>query len=144
MSAANPVASGNVISAADLPSIEDTAMSEYLELVQAEYQIERGKKESFENRAGIVMALIGALLVFVMENIPFNTIINLSKTPLTFVVWIKILIGFVSYGSLIVALGFSFFYDFNSETRELSYLRNQFIFFGRRKKRCNCKNDITL
>lgn len=91
------------------PNIDDTAMVEYLELVQTEYQIERGKKDSFENRAGIIMAFVGALLVFVMDKVPLNDILALCKSPLTFVILVKIIMGIASYATLIFSLFFSFF-----------------------------------
>lgn len=100
--------SSSQISSSD-PNIDDTAMVEYLELVQTEYQIERGKKDSFENRAGIIMAFVGALLVFVMDKVPLNDILALCKSPLTFVILVKIIMGIASYATLIFSLFFSFF-----------------------------------
>ncbi|WP_456095777.1 hypothetical protein [Peptostreptococcus sp.] len=41
-------------------SVENTAILECLEVVMSEYKIERDKKQSFETRAGIIMALLGA------------------------------------------------------------------------------------
>ena len=103
-----PTQSSAIQNASQLPDVDKTAMCEYLELVQSEYSIERGKKESFENRAGIIMALIGALLVFILDKLPVNEIIKLCKDPLTFIVLIKIVIGFSAYITLIIALLFSF------------------------------------
>lgn len=100
--------SSTIQNASQLPDVDQTAMCEYLELVQSEYSIERGKKESFENRAGIIMALIGALLVFILDKLPVTDVIKLCKDPLTFVVLIKIILGFSAYITLIVALLFSF------------------------------------
>ena len=40
--------------------VENTAILESLEVVMSEYKIERDKKQSFETRAGIIMALLGA------------------------------------------------------------------------------------
>ena len=42
-----------------MPRIEDTAIVEYLDIIRREYEIERAKKQSFENRTGLVMALVG-------------------------------------------------------------------------------------
>lgn len=112
-----------------LSDVDQTAMCEYLELVQSEYSIERGKKDSFENRAGIIMALVGALLVFMLDKIPFNDVLTLCKKPLTFVVLLKIIFGFASYITLVVALFFSFLTiatrkqeNYPVETINLSYL----------------------
>ena len=44
-----PTQSSAIQNASQLPDVDKTAMCEYLELVQSEYSIERGKKESFEN-----------------------------------------------------------------------------------------------
>ena len=74
-----------------------------------EAEILNKKKESFENRAGIIMALIGALFVFVMEHISFDDIAKLCQLPLTFILLLKIIVGIGAYLLLIVALAFSFF-----------------------------------
>ncbi len=94
--------------ASQLPDVDQTAMCEYLEMIQSEYSIERGKKESFENRAGIIMALIGALLVFILDKLPVTDVIKLCRDPLTFVVLMKIIVGFSAYIALILALFFLF------------------------------------
>lgn len=91
-----------------LPDVDRTAMREYFELVQSEYSIERGKKESFENRAGIIMALIGVLLVFILDKLPLDEVLKLCKDQLTFVLLIRIILGFSTYITLIAALFFSF------------------------------------
>ena len=44
-----------------LINVSDTAIIEYLEAVKSEYDNERNKKQSFENRAGLIMALLGAI-----------------------------------------------------------------------------------
>ncbi len=51
----------------NVPIEEDTAINEYLDIVKTEYEIERGKKESFENRVGIILALVGAMCIFLLE-----------------------------------------------------------------------------
>ena len=60
-----------------VPRIEDTAIVEYLDIVRSEYEIERAKKQSFEDRAGLVMALAGALCIFLFEN--YNGVWRLSR-----------------------------------------------------------------
>lgn len=102
------VQSSTIQNSSQLPDVDQTAMCEYLNLVQSEYSIERGKKESFENRAGIIMALIGALLVFTLDKLPLNDVVKLCKDPLTFVVLTKIILGFSSYITLFASLLFSF------------------------------------
>ena len=48
-------------------SVETTAIHEYLEICIHEYDNESRIKESFENRAGILFALLSALCVFSLE-----------------------------------------------------------------------------
>lgn len=76
------------------------ALSEYFELVKNEYEIERNKKVSFENRAGIFLALIGTIGVFLFDKVQFKEIIPLFSIPLTFCVLIKIISCFLVYLSL--------------------------------------------
>ena len=52
-----------------LPKIEETAILEYLDIVKSEYETERNKKQSFENRAGLIMALLGAICIFLFEKV---------------------------------------------------------------------------
>lgn len=100
----------NIYSSDDLDNPEEgeTAIIEILDIVKSEYEIERSKKESFENRASIVLAFIGALCVFVLEKITLSEIISMCHQTLTFVIWIKIVTGFIIYFSLGTAIIFSF------------------------------------
>lgn len=83
---------------------EETAILEYLDIVKSEYEIERNKKESFENRAGIVLALVGALCVFVLETIPLGDIVSMFPTPMTFQILLKIVFGITVYVSIAVSI----------------------------------------
>lgn len=49
--------------------IEDTPISEYLEVVQKEYEYERDKKQSFENRSGLILTLVGGIVIFLVEKV---------------------------------------------------------------------------
>lgn len=89
------------------PDESNTAINEYLDIVKSEYEIERGKKESFENRAGIILALISALFVFVIEKININDIINLFSANLTFIIFLKIIFGICVFISLSYSLIFA-------------------------------------
>lgn len=75
----------------------NTAIIEYLEVVKSEYEIERGKKESFENRVGIILALIGAMCIFLLELIKPSEIFSIFTVPLTFSLLLKIIFGFLVY-----------------------------------------------
>lgn len=85
----------------NIPKEADTAITEYLEVVKSEYDIERAKKESFENRAGIVLALIGTLAIFVLEVVKLNEILSLFSTTLTFWIFLKIVSGLSVYGGFV-------------------------------------------
>lgn len=52
------------------PKLEDTIAAQCLDILLREYEIERGKRQSFESRAGIVMAVLAAVCVFVFEKMP--------------------------------------------------------------------------
>ena len=81
-------------------NVDNMAISEYFEVVKNEYEIERNKKLSFENRAGIFLALIGTIGVFLFDKVEIKTIIPLFSVPLTFVVFLKIISCFLVYLSL--------------------------------------------
>lgn len=100
----------NTHSPADLdnPEESETAIIEFLDVVKSEYEIERNKKESFENRAGIVLALISALCVFVFEKIKISDITLMCAQTMTYTTWLKITTGLITYFSLGVALICSF------------------------------------
>lgn len=71
----------------------DTVINEYLDVVRGEYEIERNKKQSFENRAGLILALVGAMCIFVFEQINLKTIFLLIGEPLTFITLLRIISG---------------------------------------------------
>jgi len=52
--------------------VENTAILECLEVVMSEYKIERDKKQSFETRAGIIMALLGATCGIFFKTIKYR------------------------------------------------------------------------
>ena len=78
-------------------NINNTAIAEYLEIVRSEYEIERNKKQSFENRAGLIMALLGAICIFLFEKIKLQDIISIMAAPLTFIELVKIVSGLAVY-----------------------------------------------
>ena len=77
--------------------INDTAIVEYLEIVRSEYENERNKKQSFENRAGFIMALLGAICIFLFEKVKLQEIIPLMEESLTFLKLSKIISGLEVY-----------------------------------------------
>ena len=70
----------------------------------SEYKIERDKKQSFETRAGIIMALLGATCGIFFKTIKLNNIIHLFFIPLSFIDLIKILSVLFVYGGLIFTI----------------------------------------
>ncbi len=77
--------------------INDTAMVEYLDIVKSEYENERNKKQSFENRAGLIMALSGAICIFLFEKVQLKDVFSLMVLPLTFLDLITIISGLAVY-----------------------------------------------
>lgn len=81
----------------NLVNIDDTAALYYLEVVKSEYEIERNKKQSFENRAGIILALLGAICIFLFEKVQLNKIFSLLTSTLNFLIFLKISSGILAY-----------------------------------------------
>lgn len=77
--------------------VNNTAIVEYLEIVRSEYETERNKKQSFENRAGLIMALLGTICIFLFEKVKFQDLVPLMTTSLTFVELTKIISGLAVY-----------------------------------------------
>jgi hypothetical protein len=80
-----------------LIDVSETPIIEYLEIVKDEYEIERNKKQSFENRAGLILALVGAICIFVFEKVKLNDVISLMSKNLTFFIFLKIVSGVSVY-----------------------------------------------
>lgn len=80
-----------------LVSVSDTAIIEYLEVVKSEYENERNKKQSFENRAGLILAFLGAICIFVFEQVKISTILELMELPMNFFILVKIVSGIFVY-----------------------------------------------
>lgn len=84
--------------------VSDTAIAEYLDIVKSEYENERNKKQSFENRAGLIMALLGAICIFLFEKVQLKEIFSLMVVPLTFLDIIKIISGLAVYISFLFTM----------------------------------------
>ena len=87
-----------------VPKIEETAILEYLDIVKNEYETERNKKQSLENRAGLIMALLGAICIFLFEKVKLNDIFSLATLPLNFLILTKILSGLTVYAGLLFTM----------------------------------------
>lgn len=55
--------------------IEDVVLIEYIKVVENEYTAERNKKNSFEMRAGFLFTFLGAIIIFLIQKVPFKTIV---------------------------------------------------------------------
>lgn len=80
-----------------LVDVDNTAIVEYLDIVKSEYETERNKKQSFENRAGLIMALLGAVCIFLFEKVQLKEIFALTMKQLTFISFLKIVSGLGVY-----------------------------------------------
>ncbi len=85
--------------------LDSTAIVEYLETVRSEYEIERNKKQSFEDRAGLIITLLGAICIFLFEKVQIKDIISQMTMSLTFIDFIKVISGLAVY----ICFGFTLF-----------------------------------
>lgn len=88
---------------ANEPKFESTAISEYLDVVRNEYEIELQKKSSFESRAGIIIAFIGTICVFLFDKIDLTKVAILLHEPLSFISLFKLISLFLIYFSIVAA-----------------------------------------
>lgn len=77
--------------------VNSIAIIEYLNTIESEYQIERNKKNSFETRAGLILALLSAICSFLFKEIKLKDVFMLIPTPLSFISFIKIISGLGVY-----------------------------------------------
>ncbi len=84
--------------------VRDTAINEYFDIVKNEYEIERNKKQSFENRAGLILALLGAVGIFLFEHIDLKEVIILVTKSLNFLELMRIVLGFSIYISFLFTM----------------------------------------
>lgn len=80
-----------------IDKIEKISAIDYLNIVQEEYKIERGKKQSFENRAGLLLAAIASISVFLFDKIKISTVFSLIKQINFFYILIKLLFSLCIY-----------------------------------------------
>lgn len=93
-----------IIEQSQYVNVADTAIEEYLDIVKSEYETERNKKQSFENRAGLIMALMGAICIFLFEKVQLKEVFSLMTVPLTFLDFAKILSGLAVYICLLFTM----------------------------------------
>lgn len=84
-----------------------TSVDECLSVSMHEYGIERNKNESFNNRAGLIITVLLAIILAIYDKIPLRAIISNMKVTLTFIILIKIMMTVLIYLFLIIALYYS-------------------------------------
>lgn len=85
--------------------IDDVVLTEYIKVVENEYNAERNKKNSFETRAGILLTFLGAIIVFLMEKIHLlNTAFRFTAEECSCLLNLKSLIGLLVYVFLGLAI----------------------------------------
>lgn len=85
-------------------NIEDTSIKEYLDIVRKEYETERSKRQSFENRSGIIITILAALCIFVFDKIKLLDIIASMTKPINFLLLIKITSGILVYSGFVISM----------------------------------------
>lgn len=84
-----------------------TSLSECLTVAMHEYDLERNKKQSFDNRAGIIITIFAAIGITLHDKIPITELIEQMSQPLTFLILLDIIMGCLVYVSLISSLIFA-------------------------------------
>lgn len=84
--------------------IEDTAMIEYIDVVKSEYENERNKKQSFENRAAPILTLLGAISFFILDAIHLKDIFLLMTLNLNFLSLVQIISGLLVYFAFLYSM----------------------------------------
>ena len=85
--------------------VQKIALGNYLDIVKMEYQVELGKKVSFENRAGILLTLFGVIVVFLFGKLPLNNFNAYFEENLTIFIIFKL----ISLVGLIITTIFSIY-----------------------------------
>jgi hypothetical protein len=76
----------------------------YLDIIKNEYNLENNRKQSFETRAGLILAFLATLSTFLFDKVKLNSLFNAMTSTQPFVVNIKIIAGIVIYVSLGIAI----------------------------------------
>ena len=108
---------------------DNTIIQLCLEIVREEYQKECDKKASLENRAGLVMALLGVVTAYLLETVPPRDIWLLTEAFPSILINIKFFAGLIVYGADFFAL-FMLLQILRAKSHdnfEVSALTNEFI-----------------
>lgn len=84
-----------------------TSINECLTVSMHEYDIERNKKQSFDNRAGLIITVLSAIMIAIYDKIPLKSILSMVEEPLTFIILKQIITTVLIYMLLVTALYYS-------------------------------------
>ncbi|MBZ4646717.1 MAG: hypothetical protein JG777_2206 [Clostridia bacterium] len=107
-----------------------TSISECLNVAMNEYNLERNKKQSFDNRAGIIITVFAAIIISIYDKIPITEIIADMYRPLTFALLLQIITGCLIYISLISSFAFAvrIIVVKSSENFDIRIINNELIY----------------
>jgi len=84
-----------------------TSINECLTVSMHEYDIERNKKQSFDNRASLIITVLSAIMIAIYDKIPLKSILSMVEAPLTFIILMQIITTVLIYMLLVTALYYS-------------------------------------
>lgn len=84
-----------------------TSIDECLTVSMHEYDIERNKKQSFDNRASLIITVLSAIMIAIYDKIPLKSILSLVEASLTFMILMEIITTVLIYMLLVIALYYS-------------------------------------
>ncbi len=79
------------------PITKNTAMPEYLEVMKSEFYSERGKRQHYDSKSGLLLAFIGVIIIFLFKEINCQTLTDYLKQDQTFLIHMKALLGIIIY-----------------------------------------------
>jgi len=81
-----------------------TSIQECLTVAMHEYDVERNKKQSLDNRASLIVTLFSGIIIAIYNKLPIDAFITLVNQQLTFLVLTKILLILGTYVALFLSL----------------------------------------
>lgn len=79
---------------------------EYYLVAKNEYQQERSKKHSLENRAGVLFAFLGAIIAFVLDKVKLTDIFEICKEPISCSSVVQAISAFLFFVSILATFFF--------------------------------------
>lgn len=87
--------------------VSTNSIAEYLEVLKIEYERDLTKRQSWQNRAGMILTVLSAICVFVLDKVKIEDILKFASEALSFIILIKILAGSCVYIFFLLSLFFS-------------------------------------